>query len=79
MATQQDLDTSLETLVSDVVALTAATAANSTAVAALLAKIANGTPPIDLSSEVAKVQSTDQAVKDAIAAITAADAPPAAA
>lgn len=73
--TQADLDTSLDALVSDVAALTAAASANSAAVSALLAKIvASGTPPVDLTAEIAKVSETDQAIKDAVSAITASDA-----
>jgi len=74
MASQQDLDTSLDVLVQDVASLTAAATANSAAVAALLAKIAAGAQPVDLSAEIAKVTSTDQAIKDAVAAITTSDA-----
>jgi len=72
--TKADFDTSLETLIADVAALTAAASANSIAVAALLEKIASGTPPIDLTDEIQKVTDTDQAIKAAVSAITAADA-----
>ena len=70
--TQADLDTSLTTLIADVAALSAAVTANSAAVAALLAKIAAG-GTTDFSAEVNEVTATDQAVKDAVAAIGTAD------
>lgn len=72
--TQADLGTSLDQLVADVAALTTASAANTAAVAALLAKIQSGTPPIDLTAEIQRVSEADQAVKDAVSAITASDA-----
>lgn len=75
-ASISDLDASLTELVADVTALATAVTANSAAIAALLAKIAAtaGTP--DFSPEIAQVTAADQAVKDAVAAITAVDAPP---
>lgn len=78
VVSQADLDKSLTNLVADIATLTTAVTANSAAIAALLAKIAAGGVSADLTAEAAQVAAADQAVKDAVAAITTADAPPAA-
>lgn len=71
--TQADLDASLNTLIADIGILSTAVAANSAAIAALIAKI--GTPPpANLAAEIAQVTQADKSVADAVAAIGAADA-----
>ncbi len=75
---QAALDASLTTLIADIGTLTTAVKANSDAIAALVAKIGTSPAAPDFTNELAQVAQADQAVKDAVAAITAADAPPAA-
>lgn len=70
--TQQDLNNSLTQLITDIGTLTSAVDVNSTAIQALLAKIASGAT--DLTNEVNRVTQADQAVKDAAAKIASDDA-----
>ena len=73
--TQQQLDTEISTLASDVATLgttlTAAAAANKQALADLKARIAAAPTPIDFTAEIAQLETADAAIQ---AAATAANA-----